>query len=249
MRPKKTKTYMEGKDSICKILRSLTDLEMSMDRELLIDYVMGRPTQTINQRGLDNTENYGCGDDKEEEHWNIVIDQAIELGFLKARSEGIAVMSKGKKYLKKPTSIELKDADEDDDSQVGNIEGFVNEVLNDGEIVITKPKTTKSTTSQRKMAIIQAVDRHVALDDFANNHSLDFDEVMDDMEAIIASGTKLDLTYFGLEVLGEEAMNELFDYFNDASTDNLEKAIDEYGDVYNREELRLGRILWRASKM
>lgn len=240
---------MEGKDSICKILRSLTDVQMAMDRELLLDYVMGRPTQKISQRGLDNTEYYGCGDDKEEDHWMIVIDTAIDLGFLKARSEGIAIMAKGKKYLKKPTSVQLEDAEEDEDAQVGNIEGLVNEVLSDENVVVSKTKVVKSTTSQRKMALIQAVDRHVALDDFANNHGMDFEEVMEDIEAILASGMKLDLTYFGLEVLGKEAMTELFEYFDSAPSDNMEKAIDEYGDVYNEEELRLGRILWRSSKM
>lgn len=223
---------------------------MAMNRELLMDYVMGRPTQAISQRGLDNTEQYGCGDDKDEEHWTLVVDQSIELGFLKAsRSEGIKITAKGKKYLKKPTPIELQENEEEDDAQVDKIGGLVDEVLNDEEAVVVKAKPVKTTNSQRKRALIQAVDRHVALDDFANNHGMDFDDVMDDMEGIIASGFKLDLKYFGHEVLGSEAMAELFEYFDNAESDNLEKAIDEYGDVYNREELRLGRILWRSERL
>lgn len=241
---------MEGKDSVCKIIRSILELEMTLTRDLLIDYIMGRPTQYMSQRGLDNTENYGCGDDKEEDFWLTLIDQAIEEDLLKATSEGVSATAKGKKFLKKPTSFIVKESEEEEDAHVGNMEGFVDEVLNDGKTV-THPKATpsKSATSQRKLALIQAIDRHVALDEFANNHSLDFDEVMDDIEAILASGTKLDLNYFGLEVLGEEAMSELFEYYDGADSDNLDKAVDEYGDVYNPEELRIGRILWRAQRM
>lgn len=246
MRPNLT-IDMEGKESICKILRSLGDVQMSMNRDLLLEYITGAQSKEITHRGLDNTENYGCGDDKDEDYWMMAIDKAIEMGLVKARSEGLALMAKGKKFLKKPTSVELND--EEEEEQVGTIEGLVGEVLSDGTSIQSAPKVTKPTTSQRKMALIQAIDRHVALDDFANNHGMDFEEVMDDVENIIASGTKLDLHYFGLEVLGEEAMNELFEYYDEAATDNLEKAIDEYGDVYSTEELRIGRILWRTNKL
>lgn len=241
---------MEGKDSICKILRSLTELQMPLKREMLMDYIMGHPTQKISKLGLDNTEYYGCGDDKEDEHWSLVIDKALDLGFLKTRSdETISVKAAGKKYLKKPTSIILEDNDDEDDSQVANIDGFVDEVLHDGGSVSSKPTPKKPTTSQRKMALIQAIDRHVALDDFASIHGMDFDEVMTDVENILYSGTKLDLDYFGKEVLGGEAIAELFDYYDGVDSDDLDKAIDEYGDVYTSDELRIGRILWRASKM
>lgn len=239
---------MDGKESVCKILRSFVELNETMNRDLLMDYIMGRPTQQMSQRGLDNTENYGCGDDKEEDHWTMVIDQAIEEGLLKSSSVGISIAAKGKKFLKKPTEFMLKDEDEEViDENIGDIDD--NDLLDDSIPTTPKTQSSKSSTSQRKLALIQAVDRHVAIDDFASNHGYDFDEVLNDMEAIISSGTKLDLTYFGIEVLGEEAMEELFDYYEDASDDNLDKAIDEYGDVYSKEELHLGRILWRVSKM
>lgn len=240
---------MDGKDSVCKVLRSIMGLEISLNRDLLLDYVMGTLSQPISQRGLDNTEDFGCGDEKDEEYWSMVLDQMTEAGHIKMRSEGVSITAKGKKFLKKPTEFDLKDGEEEE-AQVANMDDFVDSVLIDGQSV-TAPKvpSRKSATSQRKLALIQAVDRHVALDDFANNHGLDFDEVMDDMEGILASGTKLDLNYFGLEVLGQEAMDELFEYYDNAPSDNLNAAFDEYGDVYKAEELRLGRILWRVSKM
>lgn len=241
---------MEGKDSVCKILRSIMGVEISMNSQLLIDYVMGNPTQKITKCGLDNTEEFGCGDDKDEEHWNMVIDKVAEAGYIKGKTVGYSVTVKGKKYLKNPTSFELTENDEDDEEQVGNIDGFVDSILNDNDtIAVTKPAPKKQTTSARKMAIIQAIDRHVALDDFANNHGLDFDEVLTDVEGILANGTKLDLNYFGEEVLGDEALDELFAYYDEAESDNLNKAFDEYGDVYSMDELRIGRILWRVNKM
>lgn len=238
---------MEGKDSVVKILKSITELEISFSNSLLVDYLMGNLTKQITQRGLENTENFGCGDENDEEdYWNAVLEKMIEEGHIKSRSEGIAITAKGKKFLKKPTSFTLEEKEEVE--QVGNIEGFVTEILNDGSSVKTKAPV-KFTTSSRKLALIQAIDRHVALDDYASNHSLDFDEVLDDVESILANGTKLDLNYFGMEVLGDEAIEELFEYYDGAETDALNKAIDEYGDVYTTPELRLGRILWRAGKM
>lgn len=243
---------MEGKTSLCKLLRSLLDLDMGLHRELLMDYLMGRPTQAIEQRGLDDTENYGCGDDKDEEHWTLVIDQAVECGYVKVRSTGeITIMSKGKKYLKKPVSFELKDEEEDANFEGEDIDGLVADVLSDDSSLkpSSKPVAVKSTTSVRKLQLIQAIDRQIALDDYASNHSLDFEEVLNDLDAIMATGMKLDIRYFCDEVLGEEAISELFDYFDHASSDSLALAFDEYGDVYSREELHLGRILWRNTKI
>ena len=74
----------------------------------MFDYILGHETQWLQKRGLDNLESYGCGDDKEEEHWAEVIDQGIEQGYMKVKSEGVGIMAKGKKYLKKPVAFELK---------------------------------------------------------------------------------------------------------------------------------------------
>lgn len=242
---------MDGKESVCKIIRAILDVEMGMNRDLLLDYIIGRQSQAITSRGLDNTENYGSGEEKDDEHWNLVLDQAIEAGLLKDRTSGIAVMAKGKKFLKKPTAFELKEEEEGDEMFTSNnIDGLVEDVLSDGSTVRGKAKPgPKSQTSQRKLALIQAIDRHIALDDYATNHNIDFDEVMDDIEGIVAGGMKLDLNYFGKEVLGDDAIAELFDYYESADNDKLDKAFDEYGDVYTMDELRLGRIMWRVTKI
>lgn len=243
---------MEGKSSLCKVLRALTDLDASLERELLMDYIMGRPTQVIEHRGLDNTENYGCGDDKDEEHWSLVIDKAIEEGYLKVKAAGgIAAMAKGKKFLSKPVSFEIGgDEDEEEDLNSADLDGLVANVLSDDDALKVSGKVAKakSATSQRKMLLIQAIDRHIALDDFASNHSIDFDELLDDIDSIMQGGMKIDIRYFCEEVLGDDAINELVEYYDGASDDSLSLAFDEYGDVYSREELHLGRILWRNEK-
>lgn len=233
---------MEGKDSVCKLLKACDEVDVKMKRDLLIEYMTGNLSPAIEQLGLDDTELFGCGDDKEEEHWELVVDHAIEAGFIKMRSDGVALMSKGKKFLAKPVSFELEEPEIDNDAEVKTVEGLVESLLHDEP----HKNTTKSVTSQRKLALIQAVDRHMALDDFANNHGMDFDEVMEDAEDLLAKGTRLDITYFGREILGDESIEELCDYFSEAPSDSIALAVDEMGDVYSEQELRIGRFLWRT---
>lgn len=234
---------MDGRDSLCKILSSLMELGKPLKRELLLDFMLGRESAGLTKKGLINAESFGCGDSKDEEHWIEVIDQGIEEGYMKVKSEGVGIMAKGKKYLKKPVDFELKGEDEERDFEK---EGSSAELSHMVEEVMTDASGMKTVSSQRKRAIIQAIDRKVALDDFANNQGLDFDEVLSDIESLISSGTHLDLTYFTDEVLGSDCVQELVDYFDSAATDSLDKALDEYGDVYNEDEIRLGRVVWRS---
>lgn len=237
--------YMDGRDSLCKILTSLIELGKPLKRELLLDFLMGRETPQLLKKGLDNLESFGCGDNKDEEHWMEVIDQGVDIGYMKVKSEGVGIMAKGKKYLKKPVDFELKGEDEDGDFDKESGSDELSQMV---ENVMTDANGIHNVSSQRKRAIIQAIDRKVALDDFANNQGLDFDEVLADIESLIASGTHLDLSYFADEVLGNECVEEIVEYFEGAETESLDKALDEYGDVYNEEELRLGRVIWRSRK-
>lgn len=239
------KEYMDGRDSLCKLLNSLIELGKPIKRELLLDYVLGRESSPLLKRGYDNLETFGCGDNKDEEHWVEVIDQGIEAGYMKVKSEGVGIMAKGKKYLKKPVAFELKGEDDDDSFDNEGDSALLNQMVED---VMIDASGIKTVSTQRKRAIIQAIDRKVALDDYANNQGLDFDEVLSDIESILSSGTHLDLTYFAEEVLGSDCIDELVDYYNSAETDSLEKAFDELGDVYSEDELRLGRVIWRSRK-
>ena len=71
---------------------------------------------------------------------------------------------------------------------------------------------------------------------------LDFDELLDEIESIVYSGTKLNIDYFLRDVMDDDAIDDIFDYFMEADTDNLDTAIEELGGDYTDENIRLVRI-------
>lgn len=101
---------------------------------------------------------------------------------------------------------------------------------------------TVAKKSMLKVKIIQSIDRQVALDDIANALGLDFDELLDELEAIVYSGTKLNIDYFLEDVMDEDHVDDLYDYFMESETDGLKVALEELGDQYSEDELRLVRI-------
>ena len=101
---------------------------------------------------------------------------------------------------------------------------------------------TVPNKSKLKVSIIQAIDRKVALDDLANTKGLGFSELLDEIEAIVYSGTKINISYFLMEVMDEEHIEEVFDYFKESSSDSIQEAMDVLGGDYTEEEIRLVRI-------
>ena len=111
---------------------------------------------------------------------------------------------------------------------------------------IERPEDLRVRTVAKKSAvkvkIIQSVDRKVALDDIANAQGLDFEELLDEVEAIVYSGTKLDIDYFLEEVMDDDHVDDIYDYFQESETDDLDTAMEELGDEYSEDEVRLVRI-------
>ena len=101
---------------------------------------------------------------------------------------------------------------------------------------------TVANKSKLKVSIIQAIDRKVALDDLANTKGLGFSELLDEIEAIVYSGTRINISYFLMEIMDEEHIEEIFDYFKDSSSDSIQEAMDVLGGDYTEEEIRLVRI-------
>ena len=93
-----------------------------------------------------------------------------------------------------------------------------------------------------KVKIIQSIDKQLALDDIAETLGLSFDELLDEVEAIVYSGTKLNINYFIEEVIDDDHVDDIYDYFSESETDSLEDAINELGDEYSEDEIRLVRI-------
>ena len=101
---------------------------------------------------------------------------------------------------------------------------------------------TVANKSKIKVGIIHSIDRKVALDDIAVAKGIDFDELLEEVEAIVYSGTKIDIDYFIEDVMDEDHINDIYLYFKESETDDLEAAFEELGNEYTEEEIRLVRI-------
>lgn len=101
---------------------------------------------------------------------------------------------------------------------------------------------TVANKSKLKISIIQGIDRKIALDELAESKGLDFNELLDEVEAIVYSGTKINIDYFLDEVMDEDHLEDMFAYFKESESDDLEAAIEELGGEYTEEEIRLVRI-------
>ena len=101
---------------------------------------------------------------------------------------------------------------------------------------------TVPNKSKQKIAIIQAIDRKIPLDVLANSKGLEFEELLDEVEAIVYSGTKININYFLTDVMDDDHLEDIFDYFKESESDDLNEAINELGDEYTEEEIRLVRI-------
>ena len=101
---------------------------------------------------------------------------------------------------------------------------------------------TVANKSKLKVSIVQSIDRKVALDDIAVSKGLEFGELLDEVETIVYSGTRINIDYFLNDVMDEDHIEDIYEYFKDSETDDLEEAIEELGGDYTEEEIRLVRI-------
>ena len=113
-----------------------------------------------------------------------------------------------------------------------------NDIMRPDDLVV---KSTGSN-SAIKLYIIQNIDRKLPLEDIANAKGMDMNDFIKEMEAIVYSGTKLNIDYCIDEILDEDQQEELHDYFMEAETDKISSAMEEFDGDYDDEELRLYRI-------
>ncbi len=113
-----------------------------------------------------------------------------------------------------------------------------NDILRPDDLVV---KST-GTNSANKLYIIQNIDRKLPLDDIASSKGMSMADFIKEMEAIVYSGTKLNITYWIDEILDEDQQEEIHDYFMDSKSDAIDVAIKEFDGEYDDEELRLYRI-------
>ncbi len=101
---------------------------------------------------------------------------------------------------------------------------------------------TKPNQSTQKVYIIQAIDRRVSLEDIAISRGLDLPELLDELEAIVNSGTKINISYMIDDVMDPDKAEDIYEYFRDAKTDNIDDAMTELGGDFTEEEIRLIRV-------
>jgi len=121
---------------------------------------------------------------------------------------------------------------------------LISQYVDDNDVLRPDDLIVKSTgvNSGLKLYIIQNTDRKLPLIDIAKSKGLEMDQLIKEMEAIIFSGTKLNIDYSLDDLLDEEQQEEIHEYFMDADTDKIQDALDEFDGDYDEEELRLMRI-------
>lgn len=96
--------------------------------------------------------------------------------------------------------------------------------------------------SKLKISIIHAIDHKIDLNDIAMTNGIEFGELLDEMEAIVFSGTRINIDYFLYDNIDDDRIDEAYSYFKNSETDSIQEAVEALGDDYSEEEIRLVRI-------
>ena len=96
--------------------------------------------------------------------------------------------------------------------------------------------------SARKIHIIQNIDKKVSIEDIAKGQGLDYEELIEELEAIVFSGTQVDLLYYIDEIIDEEGRDEIYDYFKSDDTGSIDAAVNEFDGEFTHEEMKIFQI-------
>ncbi|MBW7848246.1 MAG: DNA helicase RecQ [Bacteroidales bacterium] len=122
---------------------------------------------------------------------------------------------------------------------------LIRQYVEENEIIRPNDMVVKSVVNKSglKVYIIQNIDRKLLLEDIANAKNLSFDELLTEIESIVASGTRIDISYYIDEVVDEYHQEDIYEYFTEAESDSVEEALKVLGEAeYQEEEIRLMRI-------
>ncbi len=116
--------------------------------------------------------------------------------------------------------------------------------VDDNDIIRPEDIRVRSVPKENnlKVSIIQAIDRKIDLDELAESKGLEFEELLDVLESIVEAGTKIDINYFIHEILDDDHVEDMIEYFRESEEDDLESAIQELGDEYEEDNIRLVRV-------
>jgi ATP-dependent DNA helicase RecQ len=121
---------------------------------------------------------------------------------------------------------------------------LIKRYVDENEIVRMEDMIIKSTglNSSLKLYIIQNIDRKLPLDDISSAKGMNMADFIRELEAIVFSGTKLNINYWIDEIFDEDQQEEIHDYFMESESDDIEAAIEEFDGEYDDQELRLYRL-------
>lgn len=121
---------------------------------------------------------------------------------------------------------------------------LINEYVKENEIIRVEDLIVKSTgiKSALKLYLIQSIDRRLSFDDIASSKGMKIDELLHEMETIVFAGTKLNIDYWIEEIFDEDQLEELYDYFMEAETDDIKEAIDAFEGDFEEEDIRFYRL-------
>ena len=101
---------------------------------------------------------------------------------------------------------------------------------------------TVANKSGKKISIIQNIDKKLSIDDIARSQALSVQELLDEIENIVYSGTKLDFSYYIEEIIDDDVKEEIFDYFRETEDNDLDAAVNEFDGDFSHDEMQLFRI-------
>lgn len=237
---------MDIQDRITKAITVIQEAGQGLTRELLQNILLGNVTEEIQKKELDRLESFGIAEDTGMEDWNAIFDRAIEEGLLKIKNQKSLTLTytpEGKKFRKKPYPVTLRDGSGEEEYN-GVADADINVVVT-GTVDDRHGEALSHVTSERskrQIKLIRAIDRKIALDDFAESENTDLDEVLDDLEAMLLHGKRMDISYFTNEVIGSDDIEEVRESMPLGKLD-MDILRREWGDVYNEEELRLLRYI------
>ncbi|GAB4499000.1 MAG: DNA helicase RecQ [Saprospiraceae bacterium] len=318
---KNPKEKMEVKQEIANVIQCILDLNENYLMKTVMDFLMGRETKEMKDFRFTEMENFGIGDDKDENFWSSIFRHAMinNLIYKEIEQFGILKVSEaGHAYLKDPYPITItinhdyEDGDYDFDDEKGgtavldetlmnmlkdlrkniakkhNLPPYVifqdpsleematqypismedmskivgvsqgkaqkyaqpfvdlikkyceeNEIERPMDITIK----TVANRSKTKVNIIQAIDRKIPLEDIAKSNDLSMQELLEELDAIVNTGTKIKLDYYLNKVIDEYVRETIIEYFKEAETDSIDKAYKELKDEeITWEEIQLMRL-------
>ncbi|MFN4256992.1 MAG: RecQ family ATP-dependent DNA helicase [Saprospiraceae bacterium] len=315
------KEKMEVKAEIAHVIQAILDLNENYLMKTIIDFVMGRETKEMKDFKFVDMENFGVGDDKDENFWNSIIRHALINNLIYKEIEQFGILKvteEGRKYAKNPWPLQITinhnyetddyDLDEErggtavlDETLMNMLKDLRKQVAkkhnlppyvifqdpsleemataypssmedlakvqgvslgkaqrygqafidlikkyceeNDIERPMDITIKTVANKSKTKVNIITSIDRKIALEDIAKANDLTFPELMEELDIIVQSGTKIKLDYYLNKKVDEYVRETVIDYFKEAESDSIDVAYAELKeDEITWEEIQLMRL-------